>query len=227
MRKGDFLWIALILGVVAFLYFPATNKVFVATTAAHPFMMAFIKYFILATMGELLGRRIIFGKWSRPVGLLARMAVWGLIGMAIMFMFDIFAIGVKGILDKGLLPGNGINLWTALLTSSVSVYGFGPAFMLFHRFTDTYIDVRFGPEKRSASLKELIALIDWDNLVSFVYMKTLPYFWIGANTITFLMPGEYRIICAAFMSIFLGLILSTASKLKARAKTPKTNTAHA
>ena len=67
MRKGDFVWGALLLCIVAFLYFPITNKIFVETTKVHPFIMSFIKYFILATMGELLGRRIIYGEWSRPV----------------------------------------------------------------------------------------------------------------------------------------------------------------
>ncbi|MEL1136002.1 Mpv17/PMP22 family protein [Desulfitobacterium sp. THU1] len=47
---------------------------------------------------------------------------------------------------------------------------------------------------------------------------TLPYFWIWANFVTFLVPPEYRIISAAFMSICLGGILSSANKLKARQK---------
>lgn len=218
MRKGDFVWGILLLGIVAFLYFPATNKIFVQLTRAHPYLMAFFKYFILATMGELLGRRIIFGRWSRPAGLWARMLVWGFIGMSIMLMFDIFAEGVARILEKGLLPGYGSRLATAFWTSVVSVVGFGPAFMLFHRFTDTFIDMRFAPAGRSPSVQEMIRVIDWDNMISFVFLKTLPYFWIWANTITFLMPGEYRIISAAFMSICLGAILSAASKLKARTK---------
>lgn len=218
MRKGDFVWGALLLCIVAFLYFSITNKIFIETTKVHPFIMSFIKYFILATMGELLGRRIIYGEWSRPVGLWARMLVWGIIGISIMLMFDIFAEGVSRILAKGLLPGSGSRIATAFITSIVSVVGFGPAFMLFHRFTDTYIDIKFGPEKRSPSLKELIRVIDWDNMISFVFLKTLPYFWIWANFITFLVPPEYRIISAAFMSICLGGILSSANKIKARQK---------
>lgn len=56
---------------------PVTNTVFIATTKAHPFLMSFGKFFIISTMGELLGRRIVGGRWTQPSGLIYRMVIWG------------------------------------------------------------------------------------------------------------------------------------------------------
>ena len=53
-----------------------------------------------------------------------------------------------------------------------------------------------------------------DGFVSFVLMKTIPIFWIPAHTITFLLPSEYRVLSAAFLSIALGAILAFAKKKK-------------
>ncbi|MBK5251987.1 MAG: hypothetical protein JJE29_05070 [Peptostreptococcaceae bacterium] len=49
--------------------------------------------------------------------------------------------------------------------------------------------------------------------VSFVLAKTIPFFWIPAHTLTFLLPGQYRVLAAAMLSIALGLIL-TLAKIK-------------
>ena len=216
MKKGDFIWILIIVGVVLFLMFPDTNALFVNTTHAHPYIMSFFKYLLLATMGELLGRRILAGDWVKPDGLIARACVWGFIGICMMIMFNVFVAGTIFLLKNGILPGEGSQVLRALWTSIIATYAFGPTFMLLHRVTDTYIDHRFGPEKRSLSLSEIVQKIDFVNLICFVFVKTLTFFWIPANFITFMMPGEYRILCAAFMSIFLGLILSAAAKLKSK-----------
>jgi len=45
-------------------------------------------------------------------------------------------------------------------------------------------------------------------------MKTIPMFWIPAHTITFLLPSEFRVLAAAFLSIALGAILAFAKKKK-------------
>jgi hypothetical protein len=174
--------------------------------------MAFVKYFILASMGELLGRRLSNGYWSKPAGFGARMVVWGFLGMIIMVVFAMLADGVVSLQQKNILPSANSRLLTAFLASLFSNAVFGPVFMTFHRFTDTYIDVRFSTG-RSPSIKELIGRIDWDNMVSFVMLKTLPFFWLPANTLIFYMPGEYRVVTAAMMSICLGIILTIAGKI--------------
>lgn len=216
MKKGDFIWIAIIVGVILFLLFPETNAIFVKTTNEHHYIMSFIKYALLATMGELLGRRIIAGDWAKPDGLTARVCVWGFIGICMMVMFNIFVVGTIYLMKEGILPGEGSQILRAVYTSFIATYAFGPTFMLFHRCTDTYIDHRFGPEKISLSINEILSKIDYVNLVGFVMVKTLTFFWLFANFITFMVPAEYRILCAAFMSIFLGLILAGASKLKSK-----------
>jgi hypothetical protein len=43
-------------------------------------------------------------------------------------------------------------------------------------------------------------------------MKTIPFFWIPAHTLTFLLPSEYRVLAAAMLSIALGLILTITKK---------------
>jgi len=217
MKKGDFIWIGIIIAIVLFLAFPKTREIFESTTKAHPYIMSFIKYMLLATMGELLGRRIIAGDWIKPDGLAARACVWGLIGICMMVMFNVFVVGTISLLEHGILPGQGSNIARAFWTSFIATYAFGPTFMLLHRCTDTYIDYRFGPQKISLPLKEVLRKIDYVNLVGFVMVKTLTFFWIFANFITFMVPAEYRILCAAFMSIFLGLILAGAAKLKSAA----------
>jgi hypothetical protein len=45
----------------------------------------------------------------------------------------------------------------------------------------------------------------------FVFKKTIPFFWIPAHTITFLLPPELRVLFAAALGIVLGVILALAS----------------
>ena len=53
--------------------------------------------------------------------------------------------------------------------------------------------------------------------MTFVVGKTIPFFWIPAHTVTFLLPPEYRVFVAALLSIALGLILALASSRHAKA----------
>ncbi|MGI9952688.1 Mpv17/PMP22 family protein [Moorellaceae bacterium AZ2] len=211
MLAGDIIWAGVLAGVLAFVGLPETNKIFVSLTLGHPYLMSFLKFFLLATMGELLGRRIVSGCWSKPPGLLARMVIWGFIGISVMLTFEIFSEGVEAALAKGLIPGAGNRLLTAFYTSLVCNLCFAPVFMIFHRFSDTSIEVLYATGKRP-SLGEIISLIDWHNMVCFVLLTTIPGFWIPAHTITFLLPPEYRMIFAAILSIVIGTILSYASR---------------
>jgi hypothetical protein len=72
--------------------------------------------------------------------------------------------------------------------------------------------LKYENKKGKVTLSEVIKRIDWDGFVSFVIMKTIPIFWIPAHTITFLLPPEYRVLSAAFLSIALGAILAFAKK---------------
>lgn len=211
MKKGDFIWAGVLAAVVAFLLTPATHEIFIKFTGTHPFISGFIKFFILATMGELLAIRIATGDWSIPHGILPRAAIWGFLGMAIVLVFDVFATGVKGALEKGLLPGGDSKFLFAFFVSSLMNLTFAPTMMAFHRVTDTYIDLKH--EKGGAvSLGDVVKKIDWNGFISFVLVKTVPLFWIPAHTITFMLPPEYRVLMAAMLSIALGGILAFAKK---------------
>lgn len=213
MKKGDFLWAAVILAFAAFIAYPSTQAIFNAATASHPYLMGFVKFAILATMGELLARRIVVGKYEKPSGLIWRALIWGFLGMVIVAIFGIFSAGVGSLVEKGMLIGKGNKFIIAFLTSSAMNLTFAPTMMAFHRYTDTWIDLKYSRGGKVTS-KEIVQAIDWHSFVSFVLAKTVPLFWIPAHTITFLLPAEYRVIMAAFLSIALGAILAFAKKKK-------------
>lgn len=217
MRTGDFLWLAGLGCIAAFLVFPATHGVFIAMTKSYPYVMGFIKIGILATMGELLAIRIVSGRWGQPVGLVYRFLVWGVFGLSFTLMFDVFATGVGGAVNKGLLPGGSGGALTAFWISAVMNLAFGPTFMAVHRVTDTYIDLAAGKLSNlgKVSLRQVVGHIDWYGYISFVVLKTVPLFWIPAHTFTFMLPPEYRVLSAAFLSIALGGILAFAKRKSA------------
>ena len=214
--RGDLTWAAALFAVAAFLLVPATNRLFVAATTANPYLVAFAKFLILATMGELLAIRIVTGAWSRPKGLAPRALVWGILGVAIVLVFEIFGSGVKGAMARGLLPGGDSRFLFAFFVSATMNTTFAPTMMLAHRFSDTLIDIASEKPGKRIGLAEIISRIDWNGFVGFVLFRTIPLFWIPAHTLTFLLPPEYRVLAAAFLSIALGAILAFA---KAHRKT--------
>ena len=54
----------------------------------------------------------------------------------------------------------------------------------------------------------VIGAVDWYGFISFTVMKTIPFFWLPAHTVTFMLPPEYQTSMAAALSIVLGIILS-------------------
>jgi hypothetical protein len=111
-----------------------------------------------------------------------------------------------------MLPGGDSRLAFAFFVSTTMNLTFAPAMMLFHRVTDTFIDLRHARPGARVSLDEVVAAIDWRGFVSFVLVKTIPAFWIPAHTVTFLLPPEYRVLAAALLSIALGAILAFAKR---------------
>ena len=223
MKSGDLIWLAALCAVSSVMVVPSTHEVFVSATKAHPYLMGFVKFGILATMGELLAIRIAAGAWKAPAGIIYRSIIWGLIGMLIVLMFEVFAGGVTGAIKKGLLwSGSDAfanKIWAAFWISAIMNLFFGSAFMTLHRITDTYIDLACGETNSMGNVKlsDVIARIDWQGLVSFVIFKTIPFFWIPAHTITFLLPPEYRVLMAAYLSVALGAILAYGKRRKVSA----------
>ena len=221
MKKKGLLWSGVMAIIVLFLAYPTTRELFGKTVKAHPYIMGFVKFSILATMGELLAIRITTGEFKNPTGLIYRFIIWGFLGIVFALMFPLFDAGVAGCKTAKLLPAItgsafGNNLLTAFFTSAIMNLAFGPTFMAFHRITDTYIDLGEGKLNKifKVKLTDVTKKIDWNGFISFVILKTVPFFWIPAHTITFMLPKEYRLLMAAFLSIALGGILAF-SKRKA------------
>ncbi|MFZ5351533.1 MAG: hypothetical protein ACOZCL_02280 [Bacillota bacterium] len=218
MKKFDFLWITVLLVIAAILIVDSTRAAFLAATKAHPYLMGFIKVAILATMGELLALRIVSGEWKKPAGLVYRIIIWGFLGVTFVLVFVIFNGGTAASISSGLLPAieneTGAMVLLAFFTSAFMNLIFAPTFMAFHRITDTYIDMGNGKmsEIMKIKLKDVVSRIDWNGFISFVVCRTIPIFWIPAHTITFILPSEYRVLMASFLSIAMGGILAFAKR---------------
>ena len=115
MKKGDWILILCVAVVAALFAVPQTHcaEGFNWATANHPYIMAFFKFAILATLGEMLALRIREGVYNKKgFGVLPRMIVWGFLGMAIAMAMVIFKSGTPVFLGSvaDALTGNGGNL---------------------------------------------------------------------------------------------------------------------
>lgn len=218
MKLGDYVWLLALSILSAGLLVPSTHQVFISLTQEHPYLMGFLKFAILATMGELLVIRLLSGQWKKTTGMFPKAIVWGIVGLMVVLMFEIYLNGVAGAVRKQLLyVGDGAvtPVLTAFFISAIMNLTFGPVFMAAHRMTDLYIDRK--SEGGSADWAAIVANIDWQGFVKFVVAKTVPFFWIPAHTIVFLLPPEYRVLVAAYLSIALGAILAYARRRKSEA----------
>lgn len=196
-----------------------------------PFLVSFIKFAILATTGELIGLRIRTGSYSfNGFGLLPRAIVWGFLGITIQAAFIIFARGVPLLLSFA-----GFEKAPELMTGSLSAGKVGVAFaisallnifyapvlMTVHKITDSHIEMNGGTLHglfTRIRVKEILEETDWNMLWGFVIRKTIPLFWIPAQTLNFLMPEQFRVLIAAFYGIILGIILAFAARSKTDVK---------
>ncbi len=226
MKKKDFIFIG---GVVVFFslfaIFPKLMNFYSQMNHHHGFIMSFIKFSILATMGEVIGLRIRKGVYNeKGFGLVPRMIVWGFIGVVIKMAFVIFAVGTPALLHYSGLnvsaktvntPGFSVlKLFTAFSISSALNLIFAPVFMTFHKITDEHINRNGGTLKGFFSkikVGEIITTMNWEVQWNFVFKKTIPLFWIPAHTFTFMLPPEHRVLFAAILGIVLGVFLSIAS----------------
>lgn len=204
-------WLALFAAVVAVLSIPESREVFKELTRSWPYLMGMAKVGLLGTMGELLGARIVSGRWRLAgIRLGQRILVWAFLGLAFTAVFPLFSNGTRALLEEGLLPGAGSALVTALWTSTLMNLLFGFEMMTFHRVTDMLIER--GRLFSAWPLAEVLRELDWRNLLR-VPGVSLIWFWIPAHTVTFLLPPEFRVVCAALLAIALGAILGLAKRL--------------
>jgi len=223
--KSDLLFILVILAI--FLPFILSSEAFnwyLVTNRAHPMLLAFVKFAILATIGEMIGVRIKNGQYiPQGFGIIPRAVIWGLFGVWIAAAMKIFAIGtpafVEGLgvdaLSAAMKEGFTLKkLFGAFCISAAMNICYAPVFMSVHKVTDAHISSHNGKLKAlftPIKFGHLLSNLNWKVQWNFVFKKTIPLFWIPAHTFTFSLPADYQVLTAALLSIALGLILSIAS----------------
>lgn len=228
MRTKDFIFILIVILIfLPFMISDALYDWYLSFNAEHGMVMSFLKFGILATIGELLGLRISRGVYYFDgFGVLPRAIVWGILGMGINMAFIVFSTGVPafvgymGINNPSGVMSGALTPEKVLLAFSISVVMnsiFAPVFMTLHKITDTHIMNNGGTLRglfTPIKMGEIMQNLNWKVQWGFVFKKTIPLFWFPAHTITFLLPGEMRVLFAALLGVLLGVILSIAARKK-------------
>ncbi|WP_319584695.1 hypothetical protein [uncultured Pseudodesulfovibrio sp.] len=215
---------AIILVILLFTMVPASIPAFGEFAQAHAFAMSFLKFAFLGTLGEMVALRIATSRYTHSAfGLMPRFLVWGCIGLVIHTAFIIYATGTPNFL-MGLgfsLPADALiqgsfltRLGLAFSISALMNILFAPLFMLAHGVVSMHIEKTGGSLLGFFSpinISQLLSDIDWKMVWGFVFKKTIPFFWIPAHTITFMLPSGLRVLFAAALGIVLGVILAMAS----------------
>jgi hypothetical protein len=188
-------------------------------------VISFIKFAILATMGEVIGLRIKTGNYNQPgFGILPRAIVWGFLGMTVKAAFVIFGAGAPALLEMlGMENASGIIkgelspakvLVSFTISASLNLF-YAPVLMTFHKITDIHITNNrgtIGGLFTPIKFREIFPAINWEVQWDFVFKKTIPLFWIPMQTINFLLPSQYQILVAALLGIVLGILMAVASQ---------------
>ena len=228
MKKSDILFIVIVIALFAPFFFSSSlYESYQSFNAAHGMVMSFLKFAILSTLGELLGLRISTGVYYRKgFGIWPRAVVWGIFGMGINLAMIIFSNGVPVALEYVGLQG-ATTLMAGPLTPakvlvaffiSVGMNGiFAPVFMTFHKITDTHILACGGSLRALVTpipMTHIMTHLNWSAQWNFVFKKTIPFFWVPAHTITFLLPSDARVLFAALLGVALGVLLAVAARMK-------------
>lgn len=225
MKKHDwFVILAVILLLLPFFLSETVYSFYVKYNAEHGMITSFIKFAVLATFGEALGLRIRTGGYNyKGFGLIPRAIVWGFLGLTIKLAFVVFAAGTPAFLaymgiKSALVAIQGILTWEKVLVAfSISTAMnliFAPVMMTLHKITDTHIlnnGGTIGGFLKPVRFGQIMAGINWRVQWDFVFKKTIPFFWIPAHTITFLLPSDFQVLFAAVLGVVLGVLLAIAS----------------
>lgn len=204
MNKGHWIMIALVM-FTFLVILGVLSTPFQAFAFHHPLVASFAKFFFLASIGDVVALRLKRKQWHIPKMFVAKAVIWGLLGIVIYWMFQIFPVGITWLQSEGAMPFEGNDILTALLISVTMNLIFAPTMMVVHRITDTWLDHVKDSDKKT--LNDIVNLVNWGDFFTFILLRTIPLFWIPAHTITFLLPQEYRIVFAAVLGIVLGLLL--------------------
>ena len=230
MKKQDLIFILCV--VIFFLPFFVSDEVFnfyVGYNKAHGMVTSFIKFAVLATLGEIIGLRLKSGVYyQKGFGILPRAIVWGFLGLSIKLAFVIFAtgtpiflayLGLEGASEimKGAFSTD--KLLVAFAISACMNLIYAPVMMTLHKITDTHIIDNGGTLRgflKPIQFSNIFQKLDWGVQWNFVFKKTIPFFWIPAHTFTFLLPPDYQVLFAAVLGIVLGVLLAIASLKSAK-----------
>ena len=228
MKRSDIILILVFVGL--FLPFFLSHRLyefFLWFSTEWAFTASFIKFAVLATLGEMLGSRIRTGIYfPAGFGLIPRAVVWGFLGMTVKAAFMIFGNGVPSIIEHlgmenatAVMAGP-VTAPKILLAFSISFFlniFYAPVLMVTHRVSDLHITSAPGEKSRLFRMPDvahMLSSVDWKSMWGFVLKKTIPFFWIPAQTVTFLLPPEFQILFAALLSTVLGVILAFSSQKK-------------
>lgn len=211
MKKDN--WITLIVIITTLLLiFAVTRDFFLTFSSNYKLLGGFIKFFLLASIGDVIGLKLKTKKWSIPNRFLSKAIVWGFIGVVIVLIFGIYSSGVVSLQEKGILPFENSAFFTAFFISLIMNATFAPTMMAFHRMTDTYFDLK--SNQKNVTLTKVINTIDWTSFIQITVLKVIPIFWIPMHTITFMLDAKYQVLFAAVLGIFLGLLLGLFNRKK-------------
>lgn len=210
MKKGDFIWAGILLAIILFLILDSGRQLYIKYTNSLPYLSGFVKYGILASMGELFALRLKKKYWSKSTGFYIKALVWGGLGIVITFIFKFYNEGVKALQYAGLLISSDSNLTTAFFTSLIMNLTFGIALFVSHKITDEIIEYRI-KNSSFTRIPTMIGQVDWPEYLIFI-LKILTFFWVPVHTLVFLLPEVFRVITAAFLSIILGIFLTIGTR---------------
>jgi hypothetical protein len=205
MKKQDVIfWLGFILLFLPFFVSQTVFDFYIDFNKEHGMITSFIKFAILATIGEVIGLRIRTGNYyQNGFGIIPRAIVWGFLGLTIKLAFVIFAtgtpiflsyLGVEGAIEAMKQPFTGTKLLVAFCISAFMNLIYAPVMMTLHKITDTHIidnGGTIGGLLRPIKFSNIFVNLNWDVQWNFVFKKTIPFFWIPAHTITFLLPPDF------------------------------------
>ncbi len=173
-----------------------------AATISHPYATGFVKFGILATFGECLKDRIVVGHWLPPK-LAFRFLIWGVVGIWLTAAFPLFDTGLASLVAHHMWPAFPYPFWVSMW---INFFGGIAFFVMFaHYWANSILDEGF---MAPWDLFRRPEAPQWCKTI----LLSMLFFWVPAQTITFLLPPVWRVLFAAYLGICLGLILSFAAK---------------
>ena len=150
----------------------------------HGFILSFIKFAILATLGEVIGLRIKTGHYNAPgFGIVPRAIVWGFLGITIKLAFIVFTSGTLDFLTYMGMENPATvykadftmqKLFIAFCISFLMNTIFAPVMMTTHKVTDTHILNTGGTIKglfKPINVSHILTNLNWDVQWNFVFKR--------------------------------------------------------